>query len=91
MFVAKLDQGEVELQFPSRHPNNLYAKLRRYVGSKIGILWFNTTNGEQVVKIRQLDNSKPTVAHRRLNNEPPKTHRKTKQKIVDRKRAEGEG
>ena len=54
ILVAKLDQGEVELQFSSRR-QNLDTKLRRFVGSKVGILWFDAANGEQVVKVRQLD------------------------------------
>jgi len=76
ILIAKLDQGEVELQFSCRRQNDLRTKLRRYVGSKIGILWFNATNGDQIVKIRQLE--KPTLSQGLLNDEPLKAYRKTK-------------
>jgi hypothetical protein len=38
-------------------------------GNKIALLWFNATIGDQVVKIRQLNNPKPIAARRLLNDD----------------------
>lgn len=46
--------GEIELQLAPNRPSKLHDELRCHMGRKIGLLWFNDANGDQVVRVREL-------------------------------------
>lgn len=54
--IARLDLGEMALEFASREPGTLRQSLDRYVGKKVVILWFtDPASGDTVVKIRPVE------------------------------------
>jgi len=57
--IARLDLGEVELQFSNKQ--NLRERLLPFVGKKVGLLWLNAQNGKQVVKIQSFHKKGKTI------------------------------